>query len=816
MTSRISRITSIFLGAALIVVSPGLPAYQAFAQVRTAPTGASWTPTGANAGATGVQAVGLSNLSNAPTLTPRANLTGGAVLPAVVLPAAMGSRTGAIANSPISRASPAVIAAGNDAVSRVALTPSAIAAAAAPRAAAVASSGKTANPVPAAPAKRGSALGRTLDLSGHLDAFNRLGGRAAAEEEPVEGSDSAAKPVQGLNASDASKTAAEAMSQPGTPAPAPEGPTKLPRSLWGLFWGHHIITIFGINFHMLSQPYLVTQTLSKSKALMGLVRNVHMGSMSFVNVLPLGWLIDKVNFKVLFVGTSVFRALLMGAIPMLFLSGHLSFAVLLSIVAANPLVQSAMIVADSAARKAFLGTDRKLNKEAAAILGKYDSIAGMVFPILAGLAVGGLVHTFGLGGYAVAYGVYAVMLLASIPVYMAMVTDPRDPKTLVVNTMGDALRLAPKIAKAAIVWTFWKGPKAAFHWVVGGGWKLPFKAVKAVFYDLPRAIVNAIRSRGTASGPATPGQTAGWKEALAQKLDKSEATKGFAYILRNNTLSTLMMVGAIEAFLGDAMPMVVLPNFIIDSIGENSGGSVPALGWALGGAAAIFAGRIAWAAVKRFRGKGAGDRAQVIEWAVLGATLALLAWKLPIMLAAAGGIFAVMLAAEYFGRLIASSKLEGAEGDKIIEKYGHGKFYKLAALSSSLFWLMWLVPAVIAPHHFWINLGVVLFVQFGIALAHAPVGIVMAPVVREQIPDDMLGRVDSAFNMIDLIFMAGGALIAGLVIDQVSINTAMFIIACLISATSVLEWMVPKWIFPDGNHPAPVKPPTPPQDPPKA
>ena len=59
-------------------------------------------------------------------------------------------------------------------------------------------------------------------------------------------------------------------------------------------------------------------------------------------------------------------------------------------------------------------------------------------------------------------------------------------------------------------------------------------------------------------------------------------------------------------------------------------------------------------------------------------------------------------------------------------------------------------------------------------------------------------------------------LIAGIVIDQVPINTAMFLIACLISVTSVLEWMVPKWIFPDGNHPAPVKPQEPPQDPPQS
>jgi hypothetical protein len=172
------------------------------------------------------------------------------------------------------------------------------------------------------------------------------------------------------------------------------------------------------------------------------------------------------------------------------------------------------------------------------------------------------------------------------------------------------------------------------------------------------------------------------------------------------------------------------------------------------------------------------------------------------LLATAGGIFGLMLAAESVGRFLSSWRMEGDKGDRLIEKVGHGRFYKMAALSSLLFWLMWLVPTVLAPHMFWIGLGTVLFVQFLTQIFHGPVGIVMAPVVRNEIPDEKLGRVESAFGMVDMFFSAGGALMAGFLLDMFSISTAMAIIAAAITLTGVIEWKVPGWIFPDGRRPA--------------
>ena len=82
----------------------------------------------------------------------------------------------------------------------------------------------------------------------------------------------------------------------------------------------------------------------------------------------------------------------------------------------------------------------------------------------------------------------------------------------------------------------------------------------------------------------------------------------------------------------------------------------------------------------------------------------------------------------------------------------------------------------------------------------------MAPVVRNEIPDAQLGRVESAFGMVDMFFSAGGALLAGFLLDWFSISTAMAIIASAITLTGLLEWKVPGWISPDGKRPAKKSP----------
>jgi len=700
------RAAAAALAVVLLAAAPGPGSYQAAAQVLSVPAGAGVGAVGASAAsapAAGAAAfrssgLGLAAPIGAPSLLSAAALSSRALpalAPSAAAPAAAPSAASASAAAAPASAAPDAVAAP----AASAADPAAASASAAPAASAAASVGAASAPAERAPEAAAADGSRLFD-------------RAAARPDD-------ALPVYPAAAADAPAGRGSAL------APAPkEAKTKLPRSMWGLFWGHHILTVSGIELHMISQPFLVMETLKKSKAIMGLVRNVHMGSMSIVNLLPVGLLIDKTDFRTLFIATSLARAMLMGAIPLLFLAGHLSFGVLVAIIALNPLFQSTMIVADGAARMAFLGTDEKLNKEASATLGKWDSLAGMIMPLAASGAVSALVSSFGLGGYAMAYGVYAAFLLASIPIYWIMVRDPRDHKDM---------------GLAGFV-NFLKGT-ATFLWALAKGLLLSPLA-------LARFLIKLVRERGTKPAPAEAG--VGFKERLARALDRHEATQGFSYILRNKTLSTLISVGAIEAFLSDAMPMVVLPNFIKDVVGVGPHFGLPLVGG---------------------------------------------------LLATAGGIFGVMLAAESVGRFIASWRMEGEKGDRLIEKVGHGRFYKIAAVSSLLFWLMWAVPTLL-PHMFWLSLGTVLFVQFATQIFHGPVGVVMAPVVRSEIPDAQLGRVESAFNMVDMFFSAGGALAAGFLLDWFSISTAMAIIAGAITLTAALEWMVPKWIFPDGMRPA--------------
>lgn len=495
------------------------------------------------------------------------------------------------------------------------------------------------------------------------------------------------------------------------------GKTRLPRTVWGTIIGHGMLTVFGIELHVISQPFLVMETMGQSKTTMGLVRNVHSGSFSLVNLLPVGFLVDKTDFRALFIGTSLARALLMGAIPALWLTGHLTIAALLVIVALNPLFQSTMVVAERAAIMAAVGQDEKLNKEATATLGKWESLAGLFMPLLAGWALGALVTSYGLGGYALAYGIYAAMLVAAVPLYWVMVRDPRDPKDLGWSGLA---RFAVESGRFLAA-------------IVLGILLLPWRAAKALW--------NWAR-RGPRASPAGP-RAGGLKERLAARLDLHESTKGLAFVLRDKTLTLLMLVGAVESFLVEALPMVVLPNFIAEVLGDAPAG-VPFLGT---------------------------------------------------LLATSGGILGLMFSAEYLGRFVSSWYMEGERGDRAIARLGGARLYRLAALSSLLFWALWLVPTF-AHGAFWVGLGAVVGVMGLIQLFHAPVSVIIAPLKRSRIPDPVLGRVESAFDMVSLAIASAGALLAGLIMDFTSIQFAMGAIAAAVTATAAFQWVVARLLYP--------------------
>ena len=609
----------------------------------------------------------------------------------------------------------------------------------------------------------------------------------------------------------------------GTPdaPPSPSEKSRLPRSLWGLFWGHHITTVFGVNFHVLSQAFLVKDALGMGTAAMGLVRNIHMGSMAVVNLLPIGYLIDKTDYRVVFIATSLARAALMAAIPLLFMSGGLHFTLLAAIVAVNPIFQSVMIVADGAARKSFLGKDEKLNKDAAATLGKWDSVAGMLMPIVAGWAVGAMVTSMGLGGYAMAYAVYGALLIASIPFYWFMVRDSRFPANDGMGPFAFAAQIVTFMAAlgasavhpltALFGWSFrsffsyvrpgfpatfgaralWAAREAAV--AAAGAALLPLALLKALF-KLPGA-VKAARAK---DGP---------RRSLPEILDGYKQLQGVAFILRNRTLRILTMVMALEVLLIDALPFVLIPSLITDALGTAPTAlSVPL--WA----AAVPAGLALVAALVRAltRLKSWWPAAALAAAAAAIAAVSFFPSILLVQIASAGGIMGLLFSLEYIGRFIPSARLEGEKGDRIIEKVGHGRFYRHAAFASLLFWAL-LAPVYLTTGMFWVNLAIIAGVLFTVQYFHAPVGIVMEPVKRAQMDDDKLARIESAVFMIDVAFESVGALFLGLLLDFAGLAPALIATAAFLTITAVLQYNVPRWIFKDGNHPDKV-PAAPPAD----
>ncbi|MFI5346080.1 MAG: hypothetical protein ACHQ51_06875 [Elusimicrobiota bacterium] len=379
----LKRAVAMILAAAVLLGVPGFASYDAVAQVVRAPAAPFAGVVRLNVGA---PALTLSpSLLSAPSISPALSVAA----PLAAAPLAAAPALSAVPAVPVAAALPVPVAP-------------------AVRVLAAAASG------PRASERRDDTSSRVAE------------GRRTFDEAAVRPAESDSLPVLAAPSDGADP---ENGLKPSEPAAKP-APAKIPKPLWGFFWGHDIATVLGINFHILSQPFLVQNTLGMGTATMGFVRNIHMGSMAIVNFLPIGYLIDKTDYRVVSITTAVVRALLMGAIPLLWMAGGLHFTVLAAIVAFNPLFQSTMIVAEGAAMKTILGKDEKLNKDATATFSKWDALAGMAMPLIAGWAVGALVASFGLGGYAMAYGLYAGLLLVSIPIYWFTIRDPRFPGKL--------------------------------------------------------------------------------------------------------------------------------------------------------------------------------------------------------------------------------------------------------------------------------------------------------------------------------------------------------------------------------------------------
>ena len=318
---------------------------------------------------------------------------------------------------------------------------------------------------------------------------------------------------------------------------------------------------------------------------------------------------------------------------------------------------------------------------------------------------------------------------------------------------------------------------------LAGAALLPLALLKTLL-KLPGAI-KATRAK---TGP---------RRSLPDILDGYKQMEGVAFILRNKTLRILTAVMALEVLLIDALPFVLIPSLITDALGTAPTSlSIPLWAAAIPAGLALLA--VIARQITRFKSWGLAGGLAAVAAAI--AAVSFFPSILLVQVATAGGIMGLLFSLEYVGRFIPSARLEGEKGDKIIEKVGHGRFYRHAAFASLLFWAL-LAPVYLTTGMFWVNLAIIAGVLFTVQYFHAPVGIVMEPVKRAEMDDDKLARIESAVFMIDVAFESVGALFLGLLLDFAGLAPALIATAAFLTLTAVLQYNVPKWIFKDGNHP---------------
>lgn len=800
---------SLALSLLTVAWSAGLAPYQAAAQVvRTSGGTAPAVPV--------VPAVGAGVPSAAPLFAPGRALTASnapAVLPVPVVSNALSGPRAAldVLASGAGRLVPAALGLAAAAKTAVALS--------APLARPSASRGATGAPevgaqagvAPEAKAALASAGERLAgseegERPGVLEsvfhgAFLRRSGDGSEPTSPAGGAGSAPSGLRRYREALAGGRAAE---EPPAAKPA-EGPVKVPKALWGLLVGDIFMTI-GMYMHILSQPFLV-QGLTGSSAAVGVVRNIHYGSYTASSFFELGAVVDKTDYGVLMAGSYMIRALLMGAIPLLFMTGHLTLAALSLIVAINPFFQNISTTTDEAAQISILGTDERVINKGKALVTKVMAVANLL-PLISGLIVGSLVAAFGAtAGYAYAYAGYAAFLLLGVPFIKLLLVDPRHadpnvkdkptrnwlnlfvPLAAVIKTLGLVTGVTHTLRRLR---SRYFGPGAGLGrrllaglallltsplWLLGGSLVVQAQRAGAAIQAV-RDWLAARRAAAPVEGSPAP---AGARERLARFLEGFESLKGISFILRNDVLWILSLVATANLFLADALDFVVMPNFIAQVI-------VP--------------------------------RLDLARWPVIGG-----------LLSTGAGVFTLLIIAGSAAALYVTRLFEGDSGLERIKRWGHKSLYRVAALGSASFFLL-LIPAFfLAPTpemqklleegyrlmeepatraagqelitrvldaipmwKFGVNLGITMVVQFLTSLLQVPLLLAMAPVRNKQIPPDRVGSIITAFTIIEVILMGLGSLALGLVVDSVTIQIGMLVVMGIVAASAVLEWLVPNWL----------------------
>ena len=385
-------------------------------------------------------------------------------VPSVAAPAAAAGVSAAASAPAASAASAPQASASPSSAQTSAATPAAAAPASLPS---PASSGRAAAPAlrsasglaaaadaDSAEADAGAALERFYSGSASRAPLTRVSGRFmfASASEPGLPSPHSAHPSAPSPAPLGKPAAAPQPAPAATPAPVPAAPASaeipgaglwrglrakakslihvLPdparnRAFWSYTIGQAFVTL-GANFGYTALPGLIATKKSDTSKLSE-NRAVNWGSQAASSLLT-GPLVDRQPVKRTMVWAYLGRGALMAAVPILFVTGHFGFAAFSLIIGLAGFLQATTTNAASVAFNRILGDDDAYYNRANAISTIVTDAVGVIAPLMAGGFIAWIATMFKtpLMGNALAYGVFAAMLLLTVLLYARSLVIPSD------------------------------------------------------------------------------------------------------------------------------------------------------------------------------------------------------------------------------------------------------------------------------------------------------------------------------------------------------------------------------------------------------
>ena len=312
------------------------------------------------------------------------------------------------------------------------------------------------------------------------------------------------------------------------------------KAFWAFTLGQSLATL-GVDFHYTALPNLIAPTKADT-AKLGYNRAANWGAQAAGSLLT-GPFVDRHPVKGTLVWTYVGRAVLMAAVPVLFVTGHFGFAAFCLLIAAAGFLQSTGGTAGSVAFNRILGDDEAYYNRANAIMTIVTNVVGVVGPLLAGAfiaSVGGL-FAAPLMGSALSYGVYAIILLATGVGYGLWLKLPRDEMLAARRELLKSLK-GKDLGSAKV-----KGVGAA---------KLP---------DGRQALVVEISGVEPSLAAGLPAEFEGYpvvasapRNPVRELIDGFKLTWGDRFLRRYLTLSTLSFAS------GDSLIFAALPRYLGD------------------------------------------------------------------------------------------------------------------------------------------------------------------------------------------------------------------------------------------------------------